>query len=341
MDSPSDGSQRATLAQIAERAGVHVSTVSRALDGRGRGVSQDTTAKIQSIARSVGYQRNPAAVALVTQRSLTIGVLLPRLTDIVIASIYEGLAAEARKRGYATLIATSGDDPEIRHQRLTSLLAHQVEGVIVGDARIGGDSVLDELKRRDFPHVLVNRCVAGHPYVCADDILGGRASAHHLIAGGHREVAVLAGLEYASTCVDRTRGFLQVLSEQGLPVPAGRILNGDTDATGGYEAATLLLANEPDTTAIFAVNDFAAIGAMGAARDLGRVPGEDLAIIGFGDVPLAGPTGLTTIHVGLPEMGAAAMTQLLAQIRGEEPPREVLLTPSLIVRSSTAGVRVP
>ncbi|MET7762830.1 LacI family DNA-binding transcriptional regulator [Streptomyces sp. NPDC005393] len=334
--SPSHSDEPVTLAILAERAGVHVSTVSRALTPGAAGVGSSTAERIRALAAELGYHRDPAAAALRTRRSRVFGVLVPRLTDFVLARIYEGLDAAAAQHGYNTFVANTTDDPALRRERLEELLARRVDGIVLGDARLDGDDLVKILARRNVPYVLVSRRLKGHLSVTTDDLLGGRLAADHLLELGHKRVAVVAGEPYASTGVERTTGFVRRYAEAGLPVQQDYILTSRFDTAGGHVAGAALLNLDPGPTAIFAVNDTAAIGVIGALREHGLRPGADVAVVGYNDIPVAAdmPVPLTTIHAPMFEMGCAAMDLLLERL-SERQVRSKRLRPHLVARAST------
>ncbi|MFF4188924.1 LacI family DNA-binding transcriptional regulator [Streptomyces sp. NPDC001691] len=335
----------ATLQGIAEQLGLHVSTVSRVLNGpageRGRAASGKTADRIRKLAHELGYQPNPHATSLRTHRSNLIGVLFPRLAEIVVATIYEGVEEEAARHGLSTFVANTRDDPAVQRERLAMVLGRRVDGVIIGDAHLDGAALADPALRA-VPFVLVNRHApnaqdaAGLITVTCDDHLGGRLMAEHLLSLGHRDVAVIAGEPFASTGADRTAGFLERYREAGLPLPAHRVRHCHFDTRGGRAAATELLHPLDRPTALFAVNDFAAIGAMGAARDMGLRIGQDVALGGFNDTPLAAelPIPLTSVHSPMAEQGKHAVQQLVRLI-ARKPAASQRLRPVLTPRAST------
>lgn len=332
-----------TLQGIAEQLGLHVSTVSRVLNGRQdghtRAASGDTARRIRNLADELGYQPNPLATGLRTRRSNLIGVLVPRLSEIVMATIYEGAEEAAAAHGLSAFVTNTHDDPALQRERITMVLARRVDGLVIGDAHLDG-AALDLPGLRTTPFVLVNRRTrAGHTSVTCDDSLGGRLVAEHLLALGHRSVGVIAGEPFASTGADRTEGFVERYREAGLPLPTSRVVHSAFDTAGGRRAAHNLLAVQEDRpTALFAVNDFAAIGAAGAARDLGLRLGRDVALAGFNDTPLVAelPVPLTSVHSPMAEQGRRAVNLLLRRIAGEEI-RSEILTPHLVARESTGG----
>ncbi|WP_092582525.1 LacI family DNA-binding transcriptional regulator [Achromobacter sp. NFACC18-2] len=334
-----------TLQSLARQLGLNVSTVSRVLNGSeddARGAAApDTVKRIRALAAELHYQTNPHAASLKTRRSRTIGVLVPRLSDMVLATIYEGIDEAAAEHGYLTFVSNTQDVPDKQRKLIDMAVARRVDGLILGDAHSGPDDappnpLLADLAARDVPFVLVSRHAGSHCAVTCDDIEGGRLAAEHLLAMGHRRIAVMMGEPFASTGRDRSNGFLDYCSRHGVEVPAHwRIASPfDTDAGRALGARLLDTADRP--TAIFAVNDFLAVGVMGAARDHGLEAGRDVAIVGYNDTPLAGalPIGLTTIHSPMHQMGRLGLELLLQKLAGGQPPSQ-RLAPSLVVRDSS------
>jgi LacI family transcriptional regulator len=329
----------ATLRSIADQLGLHVSTVSRVLNGAAgdgaRAASGDTAERIRQLAAELGYRPNPHATSLRTRRSNLIGVLVPRLSDIVLATIYEAIEETAAEHGLSAFVTNTRDDPPTQRSRTEMVLARRVDGLIFGDAHLDA-SFLDEIATRGTPFVLVSRRSGSHLSVTCDDYLGGRLAAEHLIERGHEDVAVVAGEPHASTGVDRTAGFVDCYREAGLPIAARRVVRSRFDTAGGREATEQILRGRGRPSAIFAVNDFAAIGAAGAARDHGLRLGADIAVIGFNDTPLAAelPVPLTSVRSPVREMGAHAVDLLVRLLAGEQVESQ-RLPPVLIARAST------
>jgi LacI family transcriptional regulator len=340
VQSGSEGAERVTLRDVARRAGVHVSTVSRVLRRAGPAsdstvLASDTAARIRQIADELGYRPDPYAASLRTHRTHTFGVLVPALTDLVLATIYDSIEHTANERGYDTFVANTRDDLDQQRRRVDLLLDRRVDGLILGDARLDSTFV-DELAARSVPFVLTSRRHGDHPSVTCDDEMGGRLAAEHLLELGHRRVAVVAGEPYASTGRDRTRGFADVFYERGVPLPGSCIVHGRFDVAGGRAGAEQLLQADTPPTAIFAVNDFAAVGVMGTLREHGLKVGRDVAVVGFNDVPIAGelPVPLSTVRSPLRAMGALAVASLIDRLDGK-PGKVVRLRPELVVRASS------
>ncbi len=330
-----------TQRMIAERVGVSVATVSRVLrqdeSEAQRWASPETVAAIRLAAQAGGYHPNPHAASLRTARSDVVGVLVPRLQDFVLATVYEGIEEAAAERSISTFVTNSFDRPELRRIRTQTMLDRRVDGMIFGDARME-DDYLAELARLDVPFVLASRRSGPHISITCDDHLGGRLVAQHLLAQGRRDVAVLAGQPYASTGVERTRGLVDTFAEAGIEVPAHRIATGGFDADGGREGAEKLFSERPYPDAVFATNDFAAFGAMGVLRDKGLSIPDDVALVGYNDTPLAESVtiSLTTVRSPMHQMGRLAMETLLDRLAGKSV-KSQLLAPELIIRGSTTG----
>lgn len=329
---------------IAERAGVHVSTVSRALrpdtpTAELTGVSAAAAERIRAIADEVGYRPDPYAASLTTRRTRAFGVLVPQLTDVVLATIYEAIDEYATEHGYQTMVANTHDKLDEQRRRIDLLLSRRIDGLVLGDAHTDG-AFLREVAATQLPFVLVNRRAEGYVSVTGDDSSGGRMVAQHLAELGHERIAIVAGLPWASTGVDRTRGCRDWLAEHGLPVPDDYVQPSTFHPAGGRAAAEQLLDLRPRPTAVFAVNDNTAIGVMGAARDRGLRVGADLAIVGFNDISTAAelPVPLTTVRNPLVRMGRLAAELLFARMAGD-PVESVRLEPTLVVRASTVAGR--
>lgn len=329
-----------TLTTIARAVGVHVSTVSRALssDPAAReSVAPDTAAEIRAAAERLNYRPNLAGSALRTGRSRLLGVLVPRLTDVVLARAYEGIDRAAAEAGYFAFVSNTEDDPTLQRERAQKTLDRGVDGLLLSDARADAE-LCHELRDRGVPLVLFYRTLPGFLSVTVDDLEGGRLVADHLCGLGHRDVAVVGGPTYASTARDRLAGFREGCAEHGVEVPEPSVVHAGFAVEAGRSAAERLLARRPRPSAIFAVNDFAAIGVMGAMRDAGLEPGRDIALAGYNDVPLAAelPIALTSVRTPLHEVGATAVGVMLDLLAGRET-ASVELAPELMVRRSSTG----
>ncbi|MBD1550207.1 LacI family DNA-binding transcriptional regulator [Pseudomonas typographi] len=329
----------ATLRAIAQQLNVHVSTVSRVLNGTldhaGRAASKETIERIRTLAASLDYQPNTHARTLKTRHSHEIAVLVPRLSDIVLATIYEGIDEAASASRYTAFVANTLDRPERQRERAERALARNVEGLIISDVHCTAQpGFLEELEERQVPFVLVSRRRGEHCSVTSDDEMGGRLVAEHLFAQGHTRVAVIAGEPHSSNARERTTSFVEYYRERGVAIAAERVIPGHFDTEAGFSIAERLLTHPQPPTAIFAVNDFLAIGLFGAMRNRGLVAGRDIAVVGYNDTPLAAHLQLTSISTHMHAQGVRAVAMLLKRIAGE--PVQSYRFPALLkVRASS------
>jgi len=332
-----NSSEPVTLKTLASELGLNVSTVSRVLnDPRGpesKWASRQTTERIFALAKDRGYSRNPHAASLRTARSNMVGVIVPRLQDYVLATMYEGIDEAANENGLFTVVANSLDVAATQRTKAEMLLDRRADGLIFGDAHLS-EPYLDELAKRGVPFALINRTCDGHVSVTCDDYAGGQMIARHFLAAGRTVFGILGGAPGTSTARDRTAGFLDELHRHGVSVPEGRIIHGGFDAPAGQEAALQMLETGDMPEAIFAVNDFAAIGALGVLQERGiRVP-DDVALAGFNDTPLAAAVMLTTVRSPMHEIGRQGL-EVLQGLMGGNPVSSVRLEPTLVVRASS------
>lgn len=329
-----------TLKELARLAGVHPSTVARVLndDPRQR-VSEDVRLRILALAREQGYQPNHLARSLRTKRSFVIGTLIPDIANPFFAIMFRGIEDALAASGYSVIMANTDDESAREQRSITMLRGRQVDGLLIATAR-REDPTLDALKTAGFPFVMVNRHTdpIADNAVVPDDHAGAVAAVEHLVALGHRRIAHIAGSDEMSTGHTRHRGYLDALERHNLPADSDLVVRGNFRESGGYEAMQRLLGLAQPPSAVFAVNDLAAVGAMRAIEESGlSVPG-DISMVGFNDLSaVIGTTRLlTTVRLPLHEMGHAAAERLLAKITGATiSPEPVVIPVELVIRQST------
>lgn len=326
-----------TLKSIAEAAGVHPSTVSRALMGKpGTRIPAATIERINRAARELNYEPNPWAQSLRTQRAMMIGLAIPRLTDVVLAQMFEAAQWRARDFGYQTI--TVGAEAEGPHgTAVKGLIDRRVDGLILATAMLR-DSFLPEIERLGVPFILLNRSSRDYPAVCGDDKLGGYLATRHLVEAGHTRIGHIAGPGDSSTGKYRAQGYQRALREAGISFDPALVRQGKFDATSALAAAEQLMSLPTPPTAIFAVNDISALAAMAVARRHGlRIP-DDLAVIGYNDSEVSSllPIPLSSVRVPLLDMGRLSVELLMRRINGEKV-ESVLMTPELVPRESSGA----
>lgn len=335
--------KRVTIAEVAELAGVHKATVSRALnDVTEHQVNAATVKKIQRAARQLGYIPNIMARGLRTSLSMTVGVIVPDLTNPLFPPIQRGIENYLFPRGYTALLANTDGQDSLERAAFNSLLERRVDGFILATGQTDHPLLMDAYKR-DIRVVLVNRGSTGAPYplVTGDDASGIAASVNHLVELGHRQILHLAGPRNFTTSLTRSEAFTAACAQHGIAprvvvAPALNVDAGKTTMDG------ILDSGQPVPTAIVAGNDLLALGIMRSLRSHGLECPTDISIIGFNDIPFAQDfhPPLTTVRVPHVELGAEAARLLLASISSEAPkPVTVTLPVSLIVRESTGRPR--
>ena len=329
-----------TLKKLGRLAGVHPSTVARVLndDPRQR-VSEEVRGRILALAHEHGYQPNHLARSLRTKRSFVIGTAIPDIANPFFAILFRGIEDALAASRYSVILANTDDEPEREQGGIAMLRGRQVDGLLIATAR-REDPTIAALAASDFPFVLVNRHTDPMPTnaVVPDDYAGAVAAVEHLIGLGHRRIAHISGSDEMSTGHTRRRGYLDTIQRHRLPVDTDMMIRGSFREPGGYQSMRQLLDLPQRPTAVFAVNDLAAVGAIRAIEEADlRVP-HDISIVGFNDLSAAIGTArlLTTVRLPLHDMGKAAAEHLLARITGTMVAREPVVIPvELIVRQST------
>jgi LacI family transcriptional regulator len=323
-----------TLKDVAAASGVSISTASRALDERSTSRSA-AAAHVRKIAEELGYRRNSFASSLRRGETRTLGVLVPRLSDTVMALMFEALERAASARGYFAMVASSGDDPEDERRAAETLLDRNVDGLILATARIG-DELPQLLRQRRVPHALVLRTDGESPSAIGDDEVGGYLAVRHLVDLGHRDIAVITGPDFTSTGTARLAGARKALNEAGIQPREEWLIAAGYGIENGYTAGEKLLARTPESrpTAIFAANDNIAMGVMAAAQHNGVSIPDDLALVGYNDTPLSArlPTPLSSVRVPLDQIAATAIDLI---VNPATEPRIRRATPTLIPRQSS------
>lgn len=324
--------ERVTSIEVAERAGVSQSAVSRVFTP-GASASAKTIAKVKKAAEELGYRPNRVARAMITGKSRIIGLVVAYLDNQFYPQALEHLSNALQEKGYHVLVFTATNSPEKVEEVMRDLLDYQVDGIITASVAVTSD-LTTRCNRAGIPVVMFNRGQDGADAnaVTSDNLAGGRKIADFLVQCGHQRIAHISGWEGSSTGRDRRRGFTEGLAAQGqTPM---RIIDGMYNRDTAAQAARDLMDAPTPPDAIFVGNDHMAFAVMDTLRhDLGlRIP-EDVAIVGFDDVPLAAwPSyNLTTVRQPLNRMVEATVDMLIAQIdEGVMVPRRVAFDGPLI-----------
>ncbi len=344
------GMEKVDLNTIAKASGMSLSTVHRALSGKGR-VSAATRRRVLKVAARLGYRPNLVARSLRSRRSATLGVVVAGLDSSFYAHVLEGISRTAQEQDYAVVLACSYGDGAKERDLVELLLGKQVDGLIVQPADNDQNCSYYAMLIEQQAHlVFIDRYLPGVNVdsVCTDNRLGGYLAGQHLADLGRKAVCVLmpsAEEAGASSIRERTEGLTQALKDNGLRTV--EMLEADTDGGADrHECARLTVCEYLDRQqsfdALFAAQDGLAVGALEALRSAGRSVPEDVSVIGFDDQDLCAYTypALTTIHQPMREIGCEAAALVFRRLeQGSEPmPRQrINLEPRLVVRGSCGG----
>ncbi len=333
-----------TLSDVARAAHVHPGTASRALNEDTRSmVSPMTVERVLAAAQRLGYTANVVARGLRRQRSQTVGVLIPDLTNPMFAPIVRGIEDALSPAGFTAFIANTDND-EIKERRaFEAFRARHVDGFIFANARRSLGIIQDAFDL-GIPAVLANRVtdIALFPWVAGDDDSGMRQIIDHLADLGHRHIAYIAGPQDVSAGNVRTRAFRTYVERDGLDVRSCPVVQGEAfDSPSGNAGVRHILRHYPAVTAIVCGNDMIAVGALAALRDAGISCPDEISIVGFNDMALARDLlpSLTTVRAPLQQFGQKAAEMLLSELADSVPEKGVLLPTTLVERGSSGPAR--
>lgn len=335
---------KVTVKDIANETHFSITTVSLVLSGKPARISEETRKTILETASRLNYKPNYIAQSLVTNKSFTLGMIIPNFSDQIFTSFASGLEEYAQKRKYGTFICNSNDDVERCIQQINTLISRGVDGmVIIPPATINRDPKLKEfcetLEESGIPYVLVDRAVHDlyHDYVASDNIFGGMLAGEHLRELGHNKIAVIAGPEEEYGTIKRIKGFRDSFGDKSNV--SIKVQYSDYTVDGGYIATKEVL--NSGITALFALNDMMAIGAYKAIGEKGlRIP-DDISVIGFDNNPVSALVAppLTTISQPFNIIGSRACELLLDRISNPDKKNcDYFFSPSIVIRNSTKSI---
>lgn len=328
------------MKELADLAGVDVSTVSRALRGDTKRVAAATIERVQRLAAENGYVPHAVASSLRSGRSRTLGLVVPTLSDIVMGILVTAMDEAAKELGYVSTVVATHGEPMLRRQAVGRLVNRKVDGLVLCDGQIGHDDPVTHALN-GVPYVYAMRRGASAASVAADDRRGGALVAEHFLELGHRAIAAVPGPLDAQTAHDRLQGFTVALHRHSVGALSVSE-HGGFEVQDGHRYVHALLDRPERPTAIFCTNDHTAIGAGRAIADRGLKIGEDIALVGYNDIPQAAflETPLSSVSTDLTLMGTSAVRQLVGLIEGNPAPG-LLIEPTLVVRASSGRSITP
>jgi DNA-binding LacI/PurR family transcriptional regulator len=335
---------RPTMSDVAALAGVSKATVSLVISDRASSIkiSEQTRQKVLTAAQQLGYSVNVIARSMSAQQTRTLGLVTYDFVEYGPAVVLAGAQEAARAHDYFLMVSSIERDLSALADQVAKLDSWRVDGIFIAVAAVGDwhRQLFQGLQLR-IPVV----CLEGSaldPAINAvgiDNVRGGALGVELLLALGHRRIAVITGPHQWLAARDRLAGWRQALAAANLPAPETAVAEGDWTTPGGYVAAQRLLAQNPGLTAIVAHNDYMALGAIRAVRELGLSVPADMSVVGYDDIPPAPylDPPLTTVRQNLAELGKLAVALLIEA--GEKPGhvRQVTVSPELVTRGSSAS----
>jgi len=305
---------------VARRASVSIATVSRVLNSSEHKVNAETAEKVRQAVKELDYRPNALARALQMKKTMTIGVIIPDISNHYYAEIVRGIQSVADQEGY-NIILQNTDRSQDRIVKSIYLLREKiVDGIIFSGGTIDGYEPLSAFKELRDRVVVIGRHDVNFPAIMVDNIAGATEAVQHLIDSGHSRIGLIGWSEDSTTAKDRLSGYKSALAQNSCPFEPVLIRQGRLTPESGYQEAKVLLSQDERPTAIFAGNDQMAFGVIYAAIEMGlRVP-EDLAVIGFDNIPLSAffVPPLSTIEVPMFTLGAESMETLVSLMAGEK-----------------------
>jgi len=326
------------IQDVAARANVSITTVSRVLNSSLHRVNPRTRERVLKAIQELDYRPNALARGLLMKKTMTIGVIIPDISNHYYAEIVRGIQDVGDQHGYNIVLQNTDRRQERIVKSIYLLREKIVDGVIFSGGIIHGFEPLSALKELKDRVVVIGRHEANFPAVLVDNIGGASQAVQHLADLGHQRIGFIGGPQASTTGADRLRGYQSALAQNGYPTEAGLISLGNLTPRSGYEAARKLLGERDRPSALFAANDLMAFGAVYAAREMSLQIPEDLAVVGFDNIPLSSylVPSLTTVEIPMHSLGVAAMETLIDLISRNPFEWMRWFKTRLIVRGSTA-----
>ncbi|MBE6020927.1 MAG: LacI family DNA-binding transcriptional regulator [Firmicutes bacterium] len=339
---------KSTIKDVADRSGVSIATVSRVINGASV-VSEKSRKKVLEAIKELDFKPNQVARNLVMQKNTTIGIIVPGMGNQYYGGILNGIEEESSKLGYDVMLCTSGGESQNEIRHLEMFEERHVAGIIVMAQRLKPETVqkINDLKT---PVIMMNRSTSGLkcPTVSIDNFRAAYEITNYLIEKGHRKIALFRNSMDIDACgVEQYSGFERALAEHGLSIDRSLVKYGEFRTEKSYELMAELIRKKNVPTAVIATSDIMAVGACNALVDNGYKVPEDVSVVGFNDIQLAGlyRPSLTVIHQPLKAMGAEAVRMIVNVNKNEDEStipndgRTVILSHSLIERQSSAEVK--
>ncbi|MDI7258843.1 MAG: LacI family DNA-binding transcriptional regulator [Thermodesulfobacteriota bacterium] len=327
----------ATIRDVARKANVSIATVSRVVNNNPHKVNKATRKRVLEAIRGFDYRPNALAKSLLFKKTMTIGIIIPDISNPYYAEIVRGIQDVADQHGYAVMLQNTDRKQERIVNYIYLLREKAADGVIFSGGIIHRDEIFGVLRELRERVVVIGRHKGDFPAVLVDNVGGAAQAIHHLIDLGHKRIGFIGGPDKSTTAKDRLKGYRNAIDQRGYPFDKILIKQGDLTPQSGYLAARELLMQRNRPTAIFAANDQMAFGTINAAKGAGLSVPDDLAVVGFDNIPLSSyfEPSLTTVEIPMYSIGVAAMGMLVDLISLKNGERARWFGTKLLIRDST------
>ncbi|WP_199614477.1 LacI family DNA-binding transcriptional regulator [Paenibacillus alkalitolerans] len=333
-----------TIKDVAKRAGVSPSTVSRVISNHPR-ISASTSEKVRKVMEEIGYHPNIMAKSLVSRTTRTIAVILPKpaeelFLNLFFSEVIRGIVTQATRSGYDLLMATGATEREELETVTRLVKGRRVDGILLLYSRIN-DPVISLLRELNFPFVLVGRSSDYEDMLSIDNdnVQAAYDATRHLLAQGHERIGFVSGPRNLIVSRDRLDGYMNAMKEAGLPVQSEWIVEGEFLQESGYRAMSFLMGLPERPTGLVVVDDVVTFGILRGLGELGFSVPQDMSLVSFNNIAfseLATPP-ITSIDIGIYQLGYTASQELIRTIKGENAPamKRHIIPHRLIVRESS------
>ena len=331
----------ATIKDIARDTSLSTATISKYLSGIA--VKPENADRISKSIKNLNYQVNAIARGLKTNKTMTIGVILPNLSDIFSTDIIVSIEDHFSKHGYSVLICDCGQSGVVMLEKLDLLLSRRVDGLIVFPL-LDEPRLPEKLRAIDIPIVFIDQKVESVERDCVlvDNVNAAFKVTQNLISNGHKDIAIICGPEFNYTSIQRFNGYKNALEANEIKIDPGLIAYGDYSTQSGYDLFVQLWKSDRRPTAVFASSYYITLGAVLAIQDLGLKIGEDISLFAFDNIDLAKVVtpALSVVVQPQKKMGEIAFDLLVNRLNGNrcDPPEEIILPTEIILQESVASL---
>lgn len=336
----------ANIKELADSIGLSITTVSRVLNGKAETyrISCKTKEKVLLAAKEHNYIPNKVARGLKTEKTETLGLLIPDIANPFFADIAKSIQMEARAKGFSLLLFASNEDILVEKKLFHLMLGHKVEGIII--APVGTDfQHLIEVYETGLPMVIIDRYLPDVklPYITSDNYQGAFDAVNHLISMGHKKIACIQGIRDSQPNKERVKGYIDALKKNNIPVHNSFIIGENFSTENGYKQTRILFSADESPSAIFALSNLISLGVIKALSEMRLKIPNDVSLISYDEQPYSAfmETPLTTIEQKKSEIGQLAVSVIIKNIESKtfsKKPLSMKLKTNLIIRSSVKNL---